>query len=134
MRLFWLVGSLALALLVGVLSLQVPPPAGADAPADEFSAERAMADVRELAQRPHPVGSADHARVRLFLQQRMTDLGLQVTTQAGPISRGSARYLRRMGGDPEAADFTATNLVGVLPGDNPALPAVALMAHYDTVP
>ena len=57
MRLFWLVGSLALALLIGVLSLQVPAPAGADAPATAFSAERAMADVRQLAQRPHPVGS-----------------------------------------------------------------------------
>ena len=51
MRLFWLVGSLALALLIGVLSLQVPAPAGADAPATAFSAERAMADVRER-QRP----------------------------------------------------------------------------------
>ena len=134
MRLFWLVGSLALALALGVLSLQVPAPVGADAAATAFSAERAMADVREIAQRPHPLGSADHTRVRLYLQQRMTDLGLQVSTQAGPISRGSARYLRRMGGDPEAAEFTATNLIGVLPGDNPALPAVALMAHYDTVP
>ncbi|MDQ7811246.1 M20/M25/M40 family metallo-hydrolase [Brevundimonas sp.] len=134
MRLFWLVGSLALALLIGVLSLQVPTPAGLEAPATAFSTDRAMADVRELAQRPHPVGSADHARVRMFLQQRMTALGLQTSIQTGPISRGSARYLRRMGGDPEAANFTATNLIGVLPGRNPALPAVALMAHYDTVP
>jgi hypothetical protein len=134
MRLFWLVGSLALALLIGVLSLQVPAPAGTDAPATEFSAERAMADVRELAQRPHPVGSADHARVRDVLQRRMTGLGLQTSIQTGPISRGSARYLRRMGGDPEVANFTATNLIGVLPGRDPALPAVALMAHYDTVP
>lgn len=134
MRLFWLIGSLALALLVGVFSLQAPAPVGVDAPATAFSAERAMADVREIAQRPHPVGSADHARVRLYLQQRMTSLGLQVSTQTGPISRGSARYLRRMGGDPEAAQFTATNLIGVLPGRDPALPAVALMAHYDTVP
>lgn len=134
MRLLWLVGSLALALLVGVLSLQVPGAAGVEAPARDFSAERAMADVREIARRPHPLGSAEHARVRLYLQQRMTGLGLQVSTQTGPISRGSARYLRRMGGDPEAAEFTATNLIGVLPGRNPALPAVALMAHYDTVP
>src|SRR5690606_41022972 len=94
----------------------------------------AMADVRELAQRPHPVGSADHARVRGYLQGRMTALGLDTTVQTGPISRGSARYLRRMGGSPEAANFTASNLVGVLPGRDPALPAVALMAHYDTVP
>ena len=75
MRLFWLVGSLALALLIGVLSLQVPAPAGADAPATDFSASRAMTDVREIAQRPHPVGSADHARVRAVLLQRMSEPG-----------------------------------------------------------
>ncbi|MBI2262838.1 MAG: M20/M25/M40 family metallo-hydrolase [Caulobacterales bacterium] len=134
MRLYWLVGALALALLIGVAALQVPSPVGAGAAPTAFSAERAMADVRELAQRPHPVGSADHARVRDVLLRRMTELGLQTSTQSGPISRGSARYLRRIGGDPEAANFTATNLVGVLPGRDPSLPAVALMAHYDTVP
>ena len=134
MRLLWLGGALALALLVGVLTLQVPKPLGRDAAAARFSAERAMADVGELAQRPHPLGSVDHARVRDYLEGRMAALGLQVSTQSGPISRGSARYLRRMGGDPEAANFTAVNLVGVLPGRDPSLPAVALMAHYDTVP
>ncbi|HYC74483.1 M20/M25/M40 family metallo-hydrolase [Brevundimonas sp.] len=134
MRLFWLTGSLALALLVGIMSLQVPSPAGRGAPATAFSAERAMVDVRELAQRPHPVGSPDHARVQGVLLRRMAALGLQTSTQTGPIARGAADYLRRMGGDPEAANFTAVNLIGVLPGRNPALPAVALMAHYDTVP
>ena len=134
MRLFWLVGSLALALLVGVASLQVPKPAGGGAPATAFSTERAMVDVRELAQRPHPVGSPDHARVRDVLLRRLSALGLETSIQTGPLSRGSARYLRRLGGDPEAAGFSATNLIGVLPGRNPALPAVALMVHYDTVP
>ncbi len=134
MRLMWLVGSLALALLVAVLTLRSPVPAGLDAPASAFSAERAMADVREIAQRPHPVGSADHARVQAFLLQRMMALGLQTSTQSGSISTGAARYLKRMGGDPAAANYSATNLIGVLPGRNPALPAVALMAHYDTVP
>ena len=134
MRLFWLVGSLALALLIGVVSLQVPGPAGVDAPATAFSAGRAMADVRELARRPHPVGSADHERVREVLRGRLEQLGLETSIQTGPIAPGSARYLRRMGGDPEAANFTATNLIGVLPGRDPALPAVALMVHYDTVP
>ena len=38
MRLFWLIGSLALALLIAVLTLQVPAPVGEDAPATTFSA------------------------------------------------------------------------------------------------
>jgi hypothetical protein len=44
-----------------------PAPVAATAPATEFSAERAMAHVREIAQRPHPAGSADNARVREYV-------------------------------------------------------------------
>jgi hypothetical protein len=132
MRLLWLVGSLALALLLAALTLQVPAPAGADAPATGFSTGRAMADVREIARRPHPVGSADHARVQAVLLQRMAALGLQTSTQTGPLSPAAVQRLEREGGS--AAGIAVTNLIGVLPGQDPRLPAVALMAHYDTVP
>ncbi len=132
MRLLWLVGSLAAALLIAVLTLQVPAPVGTDAPATDFSAGRAMVDVREIAQRPHPIGSADHARVRAVLLQRMAALGLQTSTQAGPLSPRAVQRLEREGGS--ANGLEVTNLIGVLPGRDPRLPAVALMAHYDTVP
>ena len=132
MRLFWLIGSLALALLIAVLTLQVPAPVGADAPATAFSAERAMVDVRAIARRPHPIGSPDHARVRALLLQRMAALGLQTSTQSGPLSPRAVQRLEREGGS--ANGLEVTNLVGVLPGRDPRLPAVALMAHYDTVP
>jgi len=132
MRLLWLVGSLAAALLIAVLTLQVPAPAGTGTPTTTFSAERAMADVRAIAQRPHPVGSADHARVGALLLQRMAALGLQTSTQAGALSPAAVRRLEREGGS--AAGVELTNLIGVLPGRDPRLPAVALMAHYDTVP
>lgn len=134
MRLFWLIGSLALALAIGVLTLQGPRPVATDAPATVFSTGRAMIDVREIAQRPHPIGSPDHARVQAYLLQRMAGLGLQTSTQSGPLSPGSIRRLTEEGGDPAAGNFSAVNLIGVLPGRNPNLPAVALMAHYDTVP
>lgn len=132
MRLLWLVGSLVLALLIAVMTLQVPAPAGVGAPGAAFSAGRAMADVREIARRPHPVGSADHARVRAVLLQRMAALGLQTSTQNGPLSPRAVQALEREGGS--ATGVELTNLIGVLPGRDPRLPAVALMAHYDTVP
>ena len=132
MRLLWLVGSLTLALLIAVLTLQVPVPAGVGTPATGFSAGRAMADVREIARRPHPVGSADHARVGALLLQRMAALGLQTSTQTGALSPKAVQRLEREGGS--AAGVGLTNLIGVLPGRDPRLPAVALMAHYDTVP
>ena len=132
MRLLWLVGSLALALLIAVLTLQSPRPVPASAPATAFSAGRAMADVREIARRPHPVGSTDHIRVQTLLLQRMAALGLQTSTQTGPLSPEAVRRIERDGRS--ASGLELTNLIGVLPGRDPRLPAVALMAHYDTVP
>ncbi|WP_372708087.1 M20/M25/M40 family metallo-hydrolase [Brevundimonas sp.] len=132
MRLLWLFGSLALALAIAVLTLQSPAPLPANAPAIAFSAGRAMVDVREIAQRPHPVGSADHARVQAVLLQRMGSLGLQTSTQTGPLSPRAVQRIERRGGS--ASGIELTNLIGVLPGADPRLPAVALMAHYDTVP
>ena len=135
MRLLWLFGSLALALCLAVWSSQSPQPVGADAPATAFSSARAMADVRDLARAPHPLGSAEHGRVRARLIQRLgTDLGLSVTTQAGPLSPGSIRRLEAWDIDPATANYQAVNVVGVLAGTDPSLPAVMLMAHYDTVP
>ena len=131
MRLLWLVGSLALALLVGVLALQTPSPRGPDTPPTAFSAARAMVDVREIAQRPHPVGSAEHARVRDVLIGRMAALGLNPTIQSGPLSPEAVARLADWADAPPPTG-AAANLVGVLPGRDPAAPAVLLMAHYDS--
>jgi hypothetical protein len=134
MRLVWLSGSLALALLLAIITLQTPRPVGADAPATAFSTARAMVDVREIAQRPHPLGSADHVRVRDYLFGRMTALGLSPVPFEGPLSPASIRRSERLGQNPAGVGYTAVNLVGVLPGRDPTAPAVLLMAHYDTVP
>lgn len=132
MRWALFLGSLAVALLIGVWALQVPAPRGPDTPPQAFSAARAMIDVRQIAIRPHPVGSADHARVQAYLFNRMADLGLNPALQSGALSPGAIKRLDRWGGDPAAVDNHAVNIVGVLPGRNPDLPAVLMMAHYDS--
>ncbi len=132
MRWALFLGSLAVALLIGVWALQVPAPRGPETPADAFSAARAMTDVRQIAIRPHPVGSADHARVQAHVFNRMTTLGLNPVLQSGALSPEAINRLNRWGGDPGAVDNHAVNVVGVLPGRNPALPAVLMMAHYDS--
>ena len=58
-----------------------PEPRSAAAPPAEFSAERALAHVREIAQRPHPAGSPDNARVRDYLVAQLRALGLDVEVQ-----------------------------------------------------
>jgi hypothetical protein len=133
MRLALLFGSLTLAFLLAVWTTQVPRPRPLDAPAAAFSAARAMTDIEQIAQAPHPVGSAEHARVRAYLTARMTQLGLSPQEQVGPLSPGAIQRLKKAGGDPDAANNQAINLVGVLPGKDRSQPAVMLMAHYDTV-
>ncbi|MEO7096913.1 MAG: hypothetical protein ABI175_26880, partial [Polyangiales bacterium] len=64
-----------IALVIGLVALGARPPSvrPRSAPAREFSAERAMDDVRGLTQGdvPHPVRSADHARARAFVETRL---------------------------------------------------------------
>ena len=132
MRWALFLGSLAVALLIGVWALQVPAPRGTDTPAIDFSAVRAMADVRAIGARPHPVGSADHARVQSYLFGRMAGLGLNPALQAGALSPETITRLTQWGGDPAAAGNQAVNIVGILPGRNLTAPAVLMMAHYDS--
>ena len=115
----------ALFLLCAVLvrdAATPPAPAAATAPATEFSAERALAHVREIAQRPHPAGSADNARVRDYLIAQLRALGLEPQVQEA--TGVGTRY-------PDAGRIR--NVLARLPGRSPGGPAVVLMAHYDGV-
>ena len=130
MRLALLLGSLALALFIGVVALQTPSPQGLQTPTSAFSAARAMSDVRAIARKPHPLGSTEHEAVRGYLFARMTSLGLSPTLQSGPLSPAAVKRLRLWDLDPNKP---AINLIGVLPGRDTTAPAVLLMAHYDSV-
>jgi hypothetical protein len=132
MRLALLFISLAAALGLAVLTSQTPSPAPALSPATGFSAARAMIDVRHIARAPHPVGSTEHAVVQAYLLGRMTALGLNPERQTGVLSPAAVARIEAEGRS--AAGLSAVNLVGVLPGRDPALPAVLMMAHYDSVP
>ncbi|WP_312733729.1 M20/M25/M40 family metallo-hydrolase [Brevundimonas sp.] len=132
MRLFLLLASLAAAFALAVVTTQTPPPVSADAAATAFSAQRAMIDVRRLARAPHPVGSAEHEVVQAYLFQRMAALGLRPERQTGVLSPAAVRRIEARGDSAEG--LSVVNLVGVSPGRRPDLPAVLLMAHYDSVP
>ena len=127
--------TLALALaLIGAFSLawwtaQTPTPLPASAPANVFSAGRAMVDNRVIARTPHPVGSHANAVVRDYLIQRMDALGLNPQIQ-------SVDALRRIdrAKTPVVTGGHVENVIGVLPGKSRTAPALALMAHYDSVP
>ena len=84
------------ALLWAGLALLPPPPQGADAPPATFSATRAFTDIEEIARAPHPTGSAENARVRGYLIERMNALGAEVTDQAFPLPREIGRAAQQL--------------------------------------
>lgn len=127
LRPLWFLVASALAIALAYFALTPPSPVFSDVSPERFSAERAMRDIRIIAAKPHPIGSADAVRVRNYLLQRMTALGL-----APEIRRSVGTFSL-----PQRRVFVAgqvANLVGVLPGEDRTLPAILLMAHYDTVP
>jgi len=120
---------LLLGLAIANLALRTPPPLPADAPADQFSATRAMVDVRAIGQKPHPIGSAEIVRVRDHLLSRINGLGLEVLVRPGEGVRDAAKWSPR-----SMAVGAVQNIVATLPGTDREAPAVLVMSHYDTVP
>jgi len=114
--------TIALAIL-SIRALHAPPPLPATAPENEFSAERALIHVREIAAAPHPLGSPEDAAARSYLIAQLTRLGLQ------------PQIFSSLGVDPTARLIIAgkiNDIVGRLPGTASG-PAIILMAHYDSV-
>jgi len=88
-----------------------------------------MEHVRAIAQRPHPLGTADNARVRDYLVATATALGAQVRVESGEVVRPDW-------GNPFPV-AVAHNVVAAVPGRDPqhsGAAALLLVAHYDSVP
>jgi len=99
-----------------------PTPVPATAPDTVFSAERALHHVEEIAQRPHPMGTADHDRVRDYIVAQLTSLGVRPQIQSATAI--GTRYQ-------EAG--RVQNIVAWMPGSDAKGKAVLLMVHYDGV-
>ncbi|WP_454717948.1 M20/M25/M40 family metallo-hydrolase [Caulobacter segnis] len=122
---FWI--CLVIGLGLGAWSQRTPVSVPASAPATAFSADRAMTDVVAIAQKPHPTGSLEIAKVRDHLLARINGMDLEVSVRPG---EGFLPY----GKDGRALGVAAVqNLVGVLPGKDRELPAILVMSHYDSV-
>uniref|UniRef100_UPI0025CBEB97 M28 family peptidase n=1 Tax=uncultured Caulobacter sp. TaxID=158749 RepID=UPI0025CBEB97 len=122
---FWI--CLVLGLALGAWSQRPPAPVAANASATAFSADRAMTDVAAMAQKPHPTGSAEIAKVRDHLLARINGMDLEVSVRPGEGFRPYSNDGRALGA------AAVQNLVGVLPGKDRELPAILVMSHYDSV-
>ena len=120
---------LALATGMALAVFLARPPLGSDASADPvaYQDSNVLAHVGHIAERAHPLGSADHERVREYVVAQFRALGLDCEVQGG------------LGLD-EPGDGTAVvagnvkNVIATLRGRDASLPALLLMSHYDSVP
>jgi len=122
----WLVAAALLALVgLGLVSARPPAVAPAVAPAGEFSAERARAHVEALAAAPRPPATEAHRKARAYLLERLAELGVPAEVQRASVvdTRWGVPY--------DAA--RPENVVGRIAGTDSS-GAVALIAHYDSVP
>src|SRR5437764_6072369 len=98
-----------------------PAPEAAGAAPSEFSAVRAGALLREIiGDTPHPLGSAEHDRVRDRIAARLRALGYETSIQT------------RFACSPHPVCATVQNVIAQRPGE-PLGKAVVLTAHYDSV-
>lgn len=99
-----------------------PAAKAAGAPEGEFAAGRAQPVLQSvIGDAPHPVGSAEHDRVRDRIAARFRELGYDVIVQ------------RRFACNPHAECATVQNVIARRPADSLSRKAVVLVAHYDSV-
>jgi hypothetical protein len=108
-------------------SAQPPSPLPSDAPADQFSAMRALDKLQVIAQAPHPLASVEHDRVREHVAEEVRSLGLDPQVQTTSVVRTDPKWYGR------AVGATVSNVMARLPGTANTRPLM-LVAHYDSVP
>ncbi|RZV42041.1 MAG: M20/M25/M40 family metallo-hydrolase, partial [Acidimicrobiales bacterium] len=123
---------LVIGIILAIVAILPPTPLSEDAPADQFSSGRAMQDVRIIAAEPHPTGTPENAKVRAYLQTRLIELGLEVSTSESQIDELGLKRLNRWKGESKT-EQTIVNIIGVMQGVDRSKPALLLMAHHDTV-
>lgn len=120
----WAWGALGVTFLAVMIAqwMALPPrPKPATAPETEFSAQRALAHIRVMAQEPHPAGSEANDRVCEYIQQTLRDFGLEpvLVERFKRVSSHRINWQRCV--------------LARIPGTAPTK-AFAMDAHFDSVP
>ncbi|WP_432222655.1 M28 family peptidase [Flavobacterium sp. TMP13] len=87
----------------------------------DFSTERAMDQIKNIAKEPHYVGSANHEVVATYLQAELVELGLETTIQEGFTLSDWGNLVK------------SKNIMARIKGSNNSK-ALVLLSHYDSAP
>lgn len=114
--------SAALLTWVSIRSIAPPAVRPQSAPPTVFSAERALRHLNVIARAPHPCGSPAHEAVREYVVSALEKEGLRIEVQeATAVSDRSGIRAAHV-----------QNVIGRLPGTDPAARAILVAAHYDS--
>ncbi len=113
---------------IGLSPLFVTPAVvPASAPADEFSAERAMQHSHAINRQPHPMGTAAHQEAQQYIVAQLRALGLE------PELQSMTMLIQEDGITDLAKVAHIENIVARIRGTNKT-GAILLSARYDTAP
>src|SRR5436190_3674470 len=129
LRMDRLANLVALLVVMGVVCFTLyrvsgPAAVAANAPLSEFASARAMKYVQNIGQRPHPIGSAEHAVVRDYIIKELTALGVTPEVQKTTV-------VSKLSQTPVVAG-SVENIIARLNGSNNTK-AIMLTGHYDSV-
>jgi len=116
-----------LALFFAFRTSRLPEAKDIRAPADEFSAGRALEDLRVMAVSPHPLGSAENIRVHDYIVRRLRSMGVETRLQNTVSSRSYFPGITVSG--------IVRNIAARLPSRSaaPHHGSVVFVCHFDSV-
>jgi len=94
----------------------------------DFSSDRALDYLKDVAKEPHPMGSPANRKVRDYIVKHFQNLDIPVEIQSKPV--------KNIRGGKYAADKsegTVENIIAKIPGTSGDDNAILLTAHYDSV-
>jgi len=110
------------ALLFGIFYLMMPQDYDTtEAPLSEFSTKRALEKVKEIAAKPHYVGSKNHEVVANYLVKELRNLGLETSLQEGFTMTEKGTLVQ------------SKNILARIKG-SANTKALLLLSHYDSAP
>ena len=116
---------ITLVVFLGLYQERPPNAKPENAPPAEFSAGRAMKDLKVIAQRPHPIGSAEEEAIRAYLVNELAMMGSSPEVQRATVVNQQRST--------SIAAATVNNIIARLKGTG-GTKAVLLVGHYDSVP
>ncbi|MFJ6208653.1 M28 family peptidase [Lysinibacillus sp. NPDC092081] len=96
--------------------------------AKDFSSERALDYLKDVAKEPHPMGSPANKRVRDYIVKQFQNLDIPVEIQSKPVKDiRDGKYAAKISAG------TVENIIAKIPGTSGDDNAILLTAHYDSV-